>query len=88
METPEAEIILFARLPRTCGCIFEGAALAVSGTIIQGTLHNPLVAPNVIGVNSGAGFAVVLFSAIAPTMSPSFRLRPFLFHFVVYCWYW
>ncbi|MDD3260612.1 MAG: iron ABC transporter permease [Oscillospiraceae bacterium] len=61
-----ATILLYVRLPRTCGCLLAGAALAVSGTIIQGVLANPLAAPNIIGVNAGAGLAVVLICAIAP----------------------
>lgn len=65
--TPQAQIVLYSRLPRTCGCLLAGAALAVSGVLIQTVLHNPLAAPNVIGVNSGAGLMVALCCAIAPT---------------------
>ena len=65
--TPPSQIILYSRLPRTCGCLLAGSALAVSGAVIQNVLHNPLAAPNVIGVNSGAGLAVALCSAIAPS---------------------
>lgn len=66
-DTVQANIILLARLPRTCGCLLAGMALAVSGAVIQSVLSNPLAAPNVIGVNSGAGMAVALCSALAPT---------------------
>lgn len=72
--TAAAHILLLARLPRTCGCLLAGMALAVSGAIIQSVLNNPLAAPNVIGVNSGAGLMVILFSAIAPA---SISLVPF-----------
>ena len=65
--TGQANIILLARLPRTCGCLLAGAALAVSGAVIQSVLSNPLAAPNVIGVNSGAGLAIALFCALFPT---------------------
>ena len=61
-----ASIVLYARLPRLCGCLLAGAALACSGVIIQGVLSNPLAAPNIIGVNSGAGLATALCCAIAP----------------------
>lgn len=61
-----AAIVLYARLPRLCGCLLAGAALACSGVIIQGVLNNPLAAPNVIGVNSGAGLATALCCALAP----------------------
>ncbi|MCI8690694.1 MAG: iron ABC transporter permease [Oscillibacter sp.] len=67
--TPEAQIIRFARLPRTLGCLLAGMALAVSGAVIQGVLNNPLAAPNIIGVNSGAGLAVALGSAFFPGFS-------------------
>lgn len=64
--TVEADIVLLARLPRTVGCLLAGMALAVSGAVIQSVLHNPLAAPNIIGVNSGAGLLVVLVGALAP----------------------
>lgn len=65
-EGAQAAIVLYARLPRLCGCLLAGAALACAGVIIQGVLNNPLAAPNVIGVNSGAGLATALCCALAP----------------------
>lgn len=65
-EGTTAAIILYARLPRLCGCLLAGAALACAGVIIQGVLNNPLAAPNVIGVNAGAGLATALCCALAP----------------------
>ena len=62
----QTAIVLYARLPRLCGCLLAGAALACSGVIIQGVLNNPLAAPNIIGVNSGAGLATALCCAVAP----------------------
>ena len=62
----EARIILYSRLPRTLGCLCCGAALAVSGAVIQSVLENPLAAPNLIGVNAGAGLAIALYSAFFP----------------------
>ena len=56
--TTAASILLYVRLPRTLGCLLAGAALAVSGAVIQTVLANPLAAPNIIGVNSGAGLGV------------------------------
>ncbi len=61
-----ARIILYSRLPRTCASMLAGAALAVSGAVIQTVLNNPLASPGVIGVNSGAGFAVALICAVSP----------------------
>lgn len=66
-ETAQANIILLARVPRVFGCLVAGAALACSGAVIQTVMSNPLAAPNVIGVNSGAGLAVALFSALFPS---------------------
>ena len=69
----EGQIIQYVRLPRTCGCLLAGMALAVSGAVIQSVLNNPLAAPNIIGVNSGAGLMVVLCSALFPqsvTLTP------------------
>lgn len=62
----QTAIVLYARLPRLCGCLLAGAALACAGVIIQGVLNNPLAAPNIIGVNSGAGLATALCCALAP----------------------
>lgn len=61
-----ARIIFYSRLPRTCAALLAGAALAVAGTVIQTVLNNPLASPGVIGVNSGAGFAVALVCAVMP----------------------
>lgn len=66
-EAAASQIVLFSRLPRTCGCLLAGAALAVSGAVIQAVLDNPLAAPNIIGVNSGAGLMVALCCAVWPT---------------------
>ncbi|MBP3485441.1 MAG: iron ABC transporter permease [Oscillospiraceae bacterium] len=59
-------IFWFVRLPRTLAALLTGAALAVSGVAIQTVLHNPLAAPNIIGVNAGAGFAVALAAVFFP----------------------
>ena len=61
-----AKIVLFSRLPRTLAALLSGAALAVSGAVIQTVLNNPLASPGIIGVNSGAGLAVALLCAAAP----------------------
>ncbi len=59
-------ILLYVRLPRVAACALAGSGLAVSGVVIQNVLQNPLAGPNIIGVNAGAGFAVVLCSALFP----------------------
>lgn len=56
-------IFWYVRLPRTAACLLSGAALAVSGGVIQSVLHNKLASPGIIGVNAGAGLAVTLCCA-------------------------
>lgn len=73
-----AQIVLYARLPRTCGCLLAGAALAAAGTIIQGVLGNPLAAPNVIGVNAGAGLCTALCAALWPARTAALPFAAFL----------
>lgn len=60
------KILLYVRLPRVLGSLLAGAALAVSGAVIQSVLGNPIAAPNIIGVNAGAGFFTVLCLALFP----------------------
>ncbi len=48
------------RLPRAAGACLAGMGLAASGVILQSVMNNSLASPNTIGVNSGAGFAVML----------------------------
>lgn len=48
------------RLPRVAGACLAGMGLAAAGVILQGVMNNSLASPNTIGVNSGAGFAVML----------------------------
>lgn len=57
-------IFWYVRLPRTAGCLLAGAAMAVSGAVIQGVLHNRLASPSIIGVNAGAGLAVTVCCAL------------------------
>lgn len=53
-------ILLYARLPRTLAALLSGAALAVSGAVLQNVLGNRLASPSIIGVNAGAGLGVTL----------------------------
>jgi iron complex transport system permease protein len=62
----ESLILWVVRLPRVAGCALAGCALAVSGLLLQTATGNPLAGPNVIGVNAGAGFAMVLGMCFAP----------------------
>ncbi|MGA3855001.1 iron chelate uptake ABC transporter family permease subunit, partial [Bacillus pumilus] len=44
------------RIPRTLLAVLVGAALAVSGLILQGLIRNPRALPDIIGITSGASF--------------------------------
>jgi len=57
-------IFWYARLPRTLATVLAGAALAVSGAVIQNVLTNKLASPGIIGVNAGAGLAVTVCCAM------------------------
>ncbi|MDF2660510.1 MAG: yfiZ [Paenibacillus sp.] len=55
----EHVIIREVRMPRAVVATMVGAALAVSGAIMQALTRNPMASPGVLGVNAGAGFFVV-----------------------------
>ena len=57
-------VFAYVRLPRTLASLACGAALSVSGAVIQGVLANRLASPSIIGVNAGAGLAVTLCTAL------------------------
>lgn len=60
--TPQDELVLFEfRLPRMILAMLIGAGVAVSGAVWQGISRNDLADPGILGINTGAGFAVVLF---------------------------
>lgn len=62
-------ILMHVRLPRTVAAVIAGSALAGAGLILQSVLRNPLAAPGVIGVNSGAGLCALLVTAFFPGMA-------------------
>lgn len=49
------------RLPRMLLSLLVGAALGISGLILQGIVRNPLASPDIIGVTGGASVAAVVF---------------------------
>ncbi|MFT4107475.1 MAG: iron ABC transporter permease [Lacrimispora sp.] len=59
-------LITAVRIPRVFGGLVAGLGLATAGVILQGVMNNALASPNTIGVNSGAGFAVMLSMAFWP----------------------
>ncbi|WP_404332339.1 FecCD family ABC transporter permease [Mesobacillus maritimus] len=60
-------IIREIRLPRELAAIFVGAALAVSGAIMQGMTRNPLADPGLLGLTAGANAALAITIAFIPT---------------------
>jgi ABC-type Fe3+-siderophore transport system, permease component len=67
------EIILNHRLPKAITAILAGAALAVSGVLMQTLFHNPLAGPDVLGVTSGASLGVALLT-MGTTVLPVWML--------------
>ncbi|NLD58480.1 MAG: iron ABC transporter permease [Clostridiales bacterium] len=58
---PTAELILFGiRLPRALLSYAVGAALAVSGALMQGVFRNPMAEPGLLGVSSGAALGAAV----------------------------
>lgn len=73
-ERTTQRLILWAvRLPRVAAALLAGAGLAVSGVLLQTATNNPLAGPSVIGVNAGAGFAMILGLCLFPL---SYRMLP------------
>jgi iron complex transport system permease protein len=60
------DIVLKIRLVKAIVAVVAGAALAVSGLLMQTLFRNPLAGPYVLGINSGASFGVALFLLGAP----------------------
>ncbi len=56
----DAEVVTGLRVPRTVIGLVVGAALGAAGAVAQGVTRNPLASPTTLGVNAGAGFAVVV----------------------------
>lgn len=57
-------IVTESRLPQMCTALLAGAALGVSGLVMQTLFSNPLADPSLLGVNSGAslGAAIALLA--------------------------
>ncbi|WP_328412997.1 FecCD family ABC transporter permease [Nocardia sp. NBC_00403] len=52
-------IVLESRLPRALTTVVVGAALGLAGALTQSILHNPLAAPDVLGITAGASLGAV-----------------------------
>ncbi len=71
-EHPGAATIVWElRLPRTVIGLLAGAALGAAGALMQALTRNPLADPGLLGVNAGAGFAVVIAVGVFGVSEPS-----------------
>ncbi|GKV64001.1 MULTISPECIES: iron ABC transporter permease [unclassified Sporosarcina] len=61
-----AMILKEIRMPREIGALAVGAALAVSGAIMQGMTRNPLADPGLLGLTAGANAALAITLALLP----------------------
>ncbi|SFT04859.1 MULTISPECIES: FecCD family ABC transporter permease [Saccharopolyspora] len=74
-DSGQAFVINTLRLPRALVAVAVGAALAVSGAMLQGLTRNDLAAPDIIGVNAGASLAAVSLIVAAPAAATAY-LQP------------
>lgn len=61
-------VINTLRLPRVIAAFLVGTGLAIAGTILQGLTRNPLAAPEIVGVEAGAGLAAVALIVLFPSI--------------------
>ncbi|WP_339168623.1 iron ABC transporter permease [Paenibacillus sp. FSL R5-0341] len=72
-------VVLTLRLPRVLLSLLVGAALGMSGALLQGIIRNPLASPDVIGITGGAavaavGFVTLLGGAVSIKLLPLFAI--------------
>ncbi|WP_119468977.1 Fe(3+)-hydroxamate ABC transporter permease FhuB [Vibrio cholerae] len=66
------------RWPRMLTALFAGVGLAIAGTLLQRLIYNPLASPDILGVSSGATFALVFASLFLGQSLQSTHWRPAL----------
>lgn len=66
----ERLVVRTLRLPRTVLGIAVGAGLAVSGVALQAVTRNPLASPEILGINAGASFTVVVAVHLLGVVTP------------------
>ena len=74
LTSVEENVLWQLRLPRLLMSLGAGAALALSGTVLQGVFGNPLVDPGILGVSSGAALGAVLVLCLGLARSQYFWL--------------
>jgi iron complex transport system permease protein len=65
-------IVQQIRLPRVVAGMLVGAALAVSGTVMQGIFRNPLADPGLAGVSAGSGLGAAVVIVLAGSLATPF----------------
>jgi len=63
---PARMLLLYSDLPRLTTALVAGAALGLSGTLLQQVLRNPLASPTTLGLSAGANLALALATLYAP----------------------
>lgn len=63
-----AAVLVASRLPRLAAGILVGVALGFAGTVLQSVARNPLAAPDTLGVDAGAYFAMVATAAFGVSL--------------------
>lgn len=59
---PEHDLVILEfRLPRIVISALVGLGLGIAGAVVQGVSRNPLADPGILGINAGAGAAIVIF---------------------------
>lgn len=90
--SPEWKAIWNIRLPRMILAGLVGINLALSGSILQGVMSNPLADPSVIGISSGAGLFGIFILVVLPqyqTLVPFFAfLGAMLAAIIIYSLAW
>ncbi|EKN7923849.1 vitamin B12 ABC transporter permease BtuC [Escherichia coli] len=73
--TPRGELFVWQiRLPRTLAVLLVGAALAISGAIMQALFENPLAEPGLLGVSNGAGVGLIAAVLLGQGQLPNWAL--------------
>ncbi|KYG29333.1 iron ABC transporter permease [Alkalihalobacillus trypoxylicola] len=75
-------IIVDLRLPRILIGLLVGACLAVSGSLLQGVMKNPLADPGIIGVTAGGGLMASITMLMLPHLSYLLPISAFIGAFV------
>ena len=70
-------ILYSVRLARATAGLLAGVGLSVSGVLLQSITDNGLASPNIIGVNTGAGFFVILTLSVFPAAAALLPIAAF-----------